>query len=155
MLSEILDRAASPGITALRMSPLVDAYELHAEADGEWQPFMAVNVTTARYILAQVKDRSYMDLAERRKPQTGRTFVQYGVSHRVEVSAEITIGSDGDEILFLRLSTSPISALEVAAATRAYDKVLVYLSGVAGRKAHIVDIEAAVYALKTDIGLLA
>lgn len=154
MISEIINRAAITGSTVLELRGDGEVFELQDKSDENTRPFAALSNAAARNLVAIVKNQARMDLAERRKPQTG-SFIHYASNHRVEVSAETGVDGNGIETLVLRLTTSLISSSEVRAASRAYDKVLRHLDSIGGRKVRPQEIYDVVKAMQADIAILA
>lgn len=105
MLDRIVYNALGEGASDIHIIPRATSYSVFYRKDGVRRLIHTGNLTEYQVLIAKIKDKAAMDLAERRKPQDGGFQMEYA-SKMIDLRIATIPVVDGHEICIVRLLDS-------------------------------------------------
>lgn len=105
MLDRIVYNALTDLASDIHIEPRATSYSIFYRKDGVRRLIHTGNMTEYQVLIAKIKDRAAMDLAERRKPQDGGFQMEYA-GKMIDLRIATTPVSDGGEKCVIRLLDS-------------------------------------------------
>jgi type II secretory ATPase GspE/PulE/Tfp pilus assembly ATPase PilB-like protein len=105
MLDRIIYNALSLGASDIHIIPRATSYSILYRQDGVRNLIHTGNLTEYQVLIAKIKDKAAMDLAERRKPQDGGFQIEYA-SRMIDLRIATIPVADGAENCIIRLLDS-------------------------------------------------
>ena len=105
MLDRIVYNALTDQASDIHIEPRATSYSIFYRKDGVRRLIHTGNMTEYQILIAKIKDRAAMDLAERRKPQDGGFQMEYS-GKMIDLRIATVPVSDGGEKCVIRLLDS-------------------------------------------------
>lgn len=105
MLDRIIYQALADGVSDIHIFPHARSYSIFYRTDGVNRLKHKGKLTEYQVLIAKIKDRAAMDLAERRKPQDGGFQIEY-TGRMIDLRVATLPVADGGEKCVIRLLDS-------------------------------------------------